>query len=127
MGIKASEREKVFQRLYRIDESRSQQVPGTGLGLSIVESYVQRLNGIVEISDNQPQGTIFTVRIPKPIEEWHQEITITIKDYTPDSDRDFICFLKKRLIVLKMSQRRIIMKYIIILEIGYNQEDIKKF
>lgn len=69
VGIKASEREKVFQRLYRIDESRSQQVPGTGLGLSIVESYVQRLNGIVEISDNQPQGTIFTVRIPKPIEE----------------------------------------------------------
>lgn len=69
VGIKQSEREKIFQRLYRVDESRSQQVPGTGLGLSIVESYVQRLAGVIAVSDNQPHGTIFTVRVPQPTEE----------------------------------------------------------
>lgn len=65
VGIKENEREKIFQRLYRIDESRSQLVPGTGLGLSIVESYVKRLKGTITVTDNQPQGTVFMVRVPQ--------------------------------------------------------------
>jgi len=51
-GIPATEREKVFQRFYRLDQSRS--TPGNGLGLSLVDA-VARLHRIqVQLEDNSP-------------------------------------------------------------------------
>src|SRR5262249_40868277 len=39
-GIPRTEREKIFRRFYRIDKSRSQDVPGSGLGLAITKHLV---------------------------------------------------------------------------------------
>lgn len=51
-GIEASERDKVFQRFYRSEQSRSE--PGHGLGLSFVQAAVELHNGTITLSDNAP-------------------------------------------------------------------------
>jgi len=53
LGIPASEREQVFQRLYRVDKSRSDQ-RGTGLGLSLVKAIVELHHASITLTDNQP-------------------------------------------------------------------------
>ncbi len=51
-GIPASERERVFQRFYRLDASRS--TPGSGLGLSLVGAIVKLHDATISLEDNQP-------------------------------------------------------------------------
>lgn len=60
-GIPAEERRKVFQRFYRLDESRS--TPGSGLGLSLVRAVMLLHEGSCEIEDNRP-GSRVVVRLP---------------------------------------------------------------
>ncbi|XDA97374.1 HAMP domain-containing sensor histidine kinase [Sulfitobacter sp. LCG007] len=51
-GIPEDERARVFQRLYRLDRSRS--TPGNGLGLSLVEGVVKLHDGTIALGDNAP-------------------------------------------------------------------------
>ena len=51
-GIPASEREKIFQRFYRLDRSRS--TAGTGLGLSLVNVIATHHGATLAVHDNQP-------------------------------------------------------------------------
>lgn len=60
-GIPEDQRERVFERLYRLDASRH--TPGLGLGLSLVKAIVQLHQGSVSIRDNSP-GTLFSVTLP---------------------------------------------------------------
>lgn len=55
-GICDSEKEKVFQRLYRIEKSRG--VAGFGLGLTLVKAIIQLHNGTIELLDNNPGLTV---------------------------------------------------------------------
>ena len=52
-GIPEADRERVFQRLYRVDKSRSDQ-GGTGLGLSLVKAIIELHNARIGLEDNQP-------------------------------------------------------------------------
>jgi two-component system, OmpR family, phosphate regulon sensor histidine kinase PhoR len=63
-GIPRSERDKIFQRFYQIDRSRSKSRPGTGLGLAIVKHIVQLHGGAVMVDGERGQGSVFTVRLP---------------------------------------------------------------
>ncbi|MCO8289874.1 sensor histidine kinase [Tetragenococcus halophilus] len=65
IGIADDEKEKVFERLYRIDPSRSSEINGSGIGLSIVKALVTKYEGDIQVGDNQPKGTIFTIYFPK--------------------------------------------------------------
>lgn len=65
IGIADDEKEKIFERLYRIDQSRSSEVNGSGVGLSIVKALVTKYRGTIQVEDNQPKGTIFTITFPK--------------------------------------------------------------
>jgi signal transduction histidine kinase len=56
-GIPAGERERVFQRLYRLDQSRSQ--PGTGLGLAVVRAIARLHGASIRLEDAAP-GLIVT-------------------------------------------------------------------
>ncbi|NLM52665.1 MAG: cell wall metabolism sensor histidine kinase WalK [Firmicutes bacterium] len=66
IGIPVEQREKVFERFYRIDKARSREQGGTGLGLSIVLEIVKRHQGKVWIEDGPGgQGTTFVVTLPR--------------------------------------------------------------
>ncbi len=61
-GIPAAEREKVFQRLYRLERSRTTR--GTGLGLSLVKAISDLHCGTISLDDNNP-GLAVTVRFDR--------------------------------------------------------------
>jgi len=63
-GIPINEREKVFQRLYRVDKSRG--TSGNGLGLSLVKAIVAYHHGSIELIDNLPGvkiALIFPIKV----------------------------------------------------------------
>ncbi|MEO8701576.1 MAG: ATP-binding protein [Kofleriaceae bacterium] len=64
-GIAAKHRERVFERFYRADPSRSREAGGTGLGLSIVKHLVESMDGEVGVEPNVPAGSIFWLRLPR--------------------------------------------------------------
>lgn len=62
-GIPAHERQRVFDRFYRVGGSRSRESGGTGLGLPIVREVVRAHGGSVRLADNQP-GLRAVVMLP---------------------------------------------------------------
>lgn len=62
-GIPQAERERVFERFYRIDPSRSRRTGGAGLGLAIAREIVTLYGGTVRVVDS-PGGATFEVRLP---------------------------------------------------------------
>jgi two-component system phosphate regulon sensor histidine kinase PhoR len=63
-GIPKEFRERVFERFFRVDASRSREMGGTGLGLSIVKHLVEKMDGEVVLSSQEGKGTTFTVTLP---------------------------------------------------------------
>ena len=63
-GIPAAQRERVFERFYRIDPGRSRAMGGTGLGLSIVKHLVDAMGGQVGVRDHTPRGALFWIDLP---------------------------------------------------------------
>jgi heavy metal sensor kinase len=64
IGIRPEARERLFERFYRADPSRHTDTPHCGLGLAIVKSYVELLNGSIEVDSEPGKGTTFTIRLP---------------------------------------------------------------
>jgi two-component system phosphate regulon sensor histidine kinase PhoR len=60
-GIAPEHQERVFERFYRIDKSRSREMGGTGLGLSIVKHIAQLYHGYASVRSEPGEGTTFTV------------------------------------------------------------------
>lgn len=65
IGIASEHQERIFERFYRVDKSRSKEVGGTGLGLSIVKHGVKIHNGQIEVHSVMGKGTEVVVRFPK--------------------------------------------------------------
>ncbi len=63
-GIPLQHQSRIFERFYRIDESRNQATGGTGLGLSIVKTLVEGMGGKVSVRSRLGEGSIFTVILP---------------------------------------------------------------
>ena len=65
IGIPKEERNRVFNKFYRVGTEETRKTKGTGLGLYIVHHFVKAHGGSVQIQSNIPKGTRFTVRIPR--------------------------------------------------------------
>ena len=63
VGIPPEQQERVFERFYRVDKSRSSATGGTGLGLSIVKHAVQYLGGRIELRSQVGKGTTVEVEL----------------------------------------------------------------
>ena len=61
IGIPHNEKERVFERFYRIEKSRSKELGGTGLGLSIVKHAAKYHNAIVTLDSDEGKGSTFTI------------------------------------------------------------------
>jgi signal transduction histidine kinase/DNA-binding response OmpR family regulator/ligand-binding sensor domain-containing protein len=61
-GISNADKDHVFERFYQA--SQKQENTGSGIGLHIVSEYVRRHGGTVTVSDNEPKGSIFTMKLP---------------------------------------------------------------
>lgn len=64
IGIPKESIERVFERFYRVDKSRSRESGGTGLGLSIVKNGMERMGGEVRVESTQGEGSVFTLTFP---------------------------------------------------------------
>lgn len=64
-GIPKEDQERIFERFYRVDKSRSKEVGGTGLGLSIVKHAVLTHNGEIKLVSEPGKGSRFEIIFPK--------------------------------------------------------------
>lgn len=69
IGISNEDLNRIFERFYRVDKSRSRKVGGTGLGLSIVKHIIKSIDGDLEISSKVDVGTKFKIILEKNRQE----------------------------------------------------------
>jgi two-component system sensor histidine kinase SenX3 len=64
IGIPSRDMERIFERFYRVDRTRSRATGGTGLGLAIVRHVAQAHQGEVSVESEEGQGSTFTLKLP---------------------------------------------------------------
>ncbi len=64
-GIHGEDAERVFERFYRADTSRTRETGGTGLGLAIVAAIISQHEGTVQVDETEGGGATFTIRLPQ--------------------------------------------------------------
>jgi len=64
IGIPNEYRERIFERFYRVDRSRSREAGGTGLGLSIVRHIALLHKGTAEVESRAGEGSVFRLKTP---------------------------------------------------------------
>ena len=69
IGIRTADQDRIFERFFVADRSRSKNTGGTGLGLSIVKHIVNLHNASMEVSSSVGKGSVFTVIFPKDVKK----------------------------------------------------------
>ncbi|MEU6802265.1 sensor histidine kinase [Streptomyces neyagawaensis] len=64
-GIAPADRERIFERFVRLDESRARDDGGAGLGLAIARDIARRHGGTLTVQDTQEPGALFELRLPR--------------------------------------------------------------
>ncbi len=64
-GIGSADKERVFERFYRVDKSHFKETGGTGLGLSIVKHGVMFHKGRIELESELDKGTTIKIFLPR--------------------------------------------------------------
>jgi signal transduction histidine kinase len=64
-GVAREDRQRIFERFVRLDETRAKNPQGSGLGLAIVEQVVTAHGGAVEVREHEGGGAVFRVTLPR--------------------------------------------------------------
>jgi two-component system phosphate regulon sensor histidine kinase PhoR len=67
VGIPEESKERIFERFYRVDKSRSRREGGTGLGLAIVKHITELYKGHITLDSKLGEGTTVTVVLPRAL------------------------------------------------------------
>jgi signal transduction histidine kinase len=73
-------RQKVFERFFRIDASRSREAGGSGLGLAIAKWAVEANGGSITLEPGQDRGNRFVIRLPAVPQEGSSTEPRTLPD-----------------------------------------------
>lgn len=65
VGVSLEDQERIFERFYRVDQSRSRATGGTGLGLAIVKHVAMNHRGEIRLFSKVGMGSTFTLRLPE--------------------------------------------------------------
>jgi two-component system phosphate regulon sensor histidine kinase PhoR len=65
IGIPAEDRERIFERFYRVDKARSRELGGTGLGLAIVKHLIHGQDGSISVESTPGEGSSFRFTLPR--------------------------------------------------------------
>lgn len=63
IGIPKADMEKIFDRFYRVDQSRTRKTGGTGLGLYVVKKIIESHDGKITLNSNEAKGSTFTISL----------------------------------------------------------------
>jgi heavy metal sensor kinase len=66
-GIPPEHKEKIFERFYRVDKSRSRDLGGSGLGLAITKWAVEAHGGSIDVESNPGKGSTFRISLPSEV------------------------------------------------------------
>ena len=64
IGIPEKDLERIFERFYRVDKSRTREMGGTGLGLSIAKEILDQNGGSIDIKSEHEKGTEVVIKVP---------------------------------------------------------------
>ena len=64
IGISREDKDRVFERFFRVDKGRSKKNGGTGLGLAIVKHVVAYHDGEITLESELGKGSTFTIKMP---------------------------------------------------------------
>lgn len=64
IGIPESDLQRIFERFYRVDKSRTREMGGTGLGLSIAKEILDQNGGSIDIKSELEKGTEVVIKVP---------------------------------------------------------------
>jgi PAS domain S-box-containing protein len=65
LGIPREQRDKIFERFYRVADPKQKAIPGLGMGLYIVAEIVKHHGGSITVDSEVGKGSTFTVTLPK--------------------------------------------------------------
>lgn len=65
IGISEKDQQRIFERFYRVDKSRSKKTGGTGLGLAIVKHIAEQMNAKLQLDSTLGKGTTITIFFPQ--------------------------------------------------------------
>jgi signal transduction histidine kinase len=65
IGISLAEKQRIFEKFYRVGNEETRKTKGTGLGLYIVKNIVKLHSGSVDVKSELGEGSTFIVKIPK--------------------------------------------------------------
>lgn len=64
VGIPLQDQNRIFERFYRVDESRTRETGGHGLGLAIVKTLVEGMGCSITVRSKMQEGSVFTILLP---------------------------------------------------------------
>ncbi len=67
MGISQEDQMHIFERFYKVDQSRDRSLGGNGLGLSLVKKIISLHEGQVMVDSTEGVGSTFTIKLKKPV------------------------------------------------------------